>query len=76
LKGHENSRLIFDSAYPKVDDRRFASVDWSDFYPDAIDELLPGMPEPRGMLVEISCFINADHAGNLATSYWYTHICK
>jgi len=67
LKGHENSRLVFDSAYPDIDNRRFKEVDWSDFYPDAVDEIPPGMPEPRGMPVEISCFVDADHAGNLAT---------
>jgi len=74
LKGHENSRLVFDSAYPDVDDRRFATVDWLDFYLDAMDELPPGMPELRGMPVEISCFVDADHAGNLATRQSQTGI--
>ncbi len=67
LKGHENSRIVFDPAYPKIDDRRFKTVDWKDFYPKAIDELPPGMPEPLGLPVKISCFVDADHAGNLLT---------
>jgi len=74
LKGHENSRLVFDLAYPDVDDRRFGNPDWSDFYPDVTDELPPGMPEPKDMPVEISCFIDADHAGNLATRQSQTGI--
>jgi len=67
LKGHENSKLVFDPAYPVIDERRFKDVDWKDFYPDAVDELPPGMPEPLGLPVEISCFVDADHAGNLLT---------
>jgi len=67
LKGHENSRVVFDPSYPTIDDRRFQIFDWVDFYPDACDELPPGMPESRGLPVEISCFVDADHAGNLLT---------
>jgi len=67
LKGHENSKLVFDPAYPEIDERRFKDVDWKDFYPDASDELPPGMPEPLGLPVKISCFVDADHAGNLLT---------
>jgi len=68
LKGHENSKLVFDPAYPEIDDRRFKKdVDWQDFYPKATDELPPGMPEPLGLPVDISCFVDADHAGNLLT---------
>ncbi len=67
LKGHEKSRVIFDPSYPEIDDRRFKTVDWKDFYPETTDELPPGMPEPLGLPVEISCFVDADHAGNLLT---------
>jgi len=52
-------------AYPKIDDRHFKTADWKDFYPEAIDELPPGMPEPLGLPVKISCFVDADHARNL-----------
>jgi len=65
LKGHENSRLVFDPAYPEIDDRRFHPGDWSDFYPDASDEMPPNMPEHRGLPIEITFFVDADHAGNL-----------
>jgi len=67
LKGHENSRLVFDPAYPDIDDKRFRVSDWSVFYPEANDELPPHMPEPRGFPVEVTCFVDADHAGNLLT---------
>jgi len=67
LKSHENSCLVFDPAYPNIDDRRFHVGDWSDFYPEASDKLPPNMPEPRGLPVDITCFVDADHAGNLMT---------
>jgi len=47
LKGHKNSRIIFDPAYPTIDDRQFQTFDWADFYPDACNKLPPGMPESR-----------------------------
>jgi len=67
LKGHKNSKLVFDPAYLEIDDRRFKDVDWKNFYPEASDELPPGMPEPLGLPVDVSCFIDADHARNLLT---------
>jgi len=67
LKSHKNSHLVFDLAYPNINDRRFHEGDWLDFYPEASDKLPPNIPEPRGMPVDITCFVNADHAGNLVT---------
>jgi len=49
------------------DERRFQPADWTDFYPKASDEFPPNMPEPRGYPVDITCFVDADHAGNLVT---------
>jgi len=46
LKSHENSRLVFDPAYPDINDRCFHIGNWTDFYPEAQDELPPHMPEP------------------------------
>jgi len=43
------------------------AFNWADFYPDSCDELPPGMPEPWGLPVEISCFVDANHTGNLLT---------
>ena len=67
LKTHENSKLVFDPAYPNIDDWHFKGADWADFYPDACNELPPEMPEPRGLPVDVTCFVDADHAGNLVT---------
>jgi len=74
LKSHENSRLVFDPAYLNIDDRRFHIGDWTDFYPGAYDELPPHMPEPQGLHVDITCFVDTDHAGNLHTHCLQTEI--
>jgi len=60
-------RWIVELGRIEIDDRCFKAVDWKDFYPEAVDKLPPGMPEPLGLPVEISCFVDADHAGNLLT---------
>jgi len=58
---------VFDPTYPDIDDRHFRSVDWEDLYPEATDKLPLGMPEPLGLPVEITCFVDVDHTGNLLT---------
>jgi len=60
LKGHKNSRVVFDPPYSEINDRCFKDVVWRDFYPEAINELPPIMPEPLGLSVEITCFVDAD----------------
>ena len=37
------------------------------FYPDAELLLVPNMPKPRGCSVNIRTYVDADHAGNVAT---------
>jgi len=70
LKGQENSQVVFDLAYPDIDERQFHNPDWTDFYPEACDKLPPSMPEPQGLPVEKLCFVDANHAGNLLT--WHS----
>ena len=69
LKKHTNgARVVFDPKTPEADERVFnVSADWTDFYGDVHEELPPKMPEPRGNPVSISCFVDANHAGNVMT---------
>ena len=66
-KKHDRSTIVFDDAPPATNELRFVQVDWNDFYPDAHEALPPNMPEPRGHAIKVSCFVDADHAGNLVT---------
>ena len=67
LKSHPKRKLAFDTAHPKIDERRFHKYDWHDFYREA-KEAIPGdMPEPLGNPVSTHCFVDADLAGNTVT---------
>jgi Reverse transcriptase (RNA-dependent DNA polymerase) len=67
LKRHPKARIVFDDAVPPIDDTEFVECDWKEFYPGA-GELLPAAPpEPLGRSCVMTCFVDADHAGNLAT---------
>jgi hypothetical protein len=76
LKKHENgARIVFDPKTPNVDERVFnVNADWRDFYGDVGEELPPNMPEPKGKCVNISCFVDANHAGNVITRRSHTGI--
>ena len=65
VKRNPKFRLLFDSGYPKVDERWFKAYDWFDFYRDAKEAIPPNMPEARGHDVIITCFVDANHAGNV-----------
>mmetsp|Transcript_15996 Transcript_15996/g.23839 ORF Transcript_15996/g.23839 Transcript_15996/m.23839 type:complete len:1130 (+) Transcript_15996:7540-10929(+) len=70
-------RLVFDARQTEVDDRLFprsAQDQWNDFYPDAEELLPPNMPKTRGRSVKIRTYVDADHAGNLATRRSHTGI--
>ena len=76
LKKHENgARIVFDPKLPDNDERVFNSnADWRDFYGDIAEELPLNMPEPKGKSVMISCFVEANHAGNVITRRSHTGI--
>lgn len=65
LKMHKKMRLMFDSAYPTMKESWFTTYDWFDFYRDAKEAIPPNMPEARGRDVTITCFVDANHAGNV-----------
>ena len=68
-------RLAYDSKAPDVDKLAFIQgADWKDLYGDVEEELPPRMQEPRGNLVIISAFVDADHAGNVVTRRLHTCI--
>ena len=74
LKAHSNSRIVLDPKIPYVDEKRFVPADWKDFYPDATEAVPGNMPEPLGESVKVSCFVDANHAGNVVTRRSHTGI--
>jgi hypothetical protein len=74
LRNHERSALVMDDTLSSYDDKRFAKCDWTQNYPDATEAILSNAPEPRGKSVTMTCFVNADHAGCLATTRSHTGV--
>ena len=67
IKGHDRSKCVFDPSIPDHGIIQDVEYDWTDFYPDAKEELPPDMPEPRGKTVITSMYVDANHAGDLIT---------
>jgi hypothetical protein len=74
LKSHDRSRIVLDASRPKIDESRFMKQDWTDFYHDAKEPIPLNAPEPRGNAVIMSCFIDANHAGDRVTRRSHTDI--
>ena len=82
LKTHQRSWMVMEptrfgidwvptSNEPSPEDRASAM---KEIYADASDELPHDMPEPRGEMIDISIFVDADHAGNKVTRRSHTGI--
>ena len=58
-----------------IQEQDFVIADWSDtIYGDTPEDLPPKMPKPRGRPVQISCFVDADHARDLVTRHLHTGV--
>jgi hypothetical protein len=67
-------RIVFDPNTPDIDESSFIQGDWGEFYGDIKEEDPPNMPEPLGNPVTMSCFVDADHAGNKVTRRSHTGV--
>jgi hypothetical protein len=74
LKSHDCSRIVLDPSRPRVDESRFIKQDWTEFYRGAEEPIPCNAPEPRGDSVVISCFVDANHAGDKMTHRSHTGI--
>jgi hypothetical protein len=67
LSKHYKRSLYFCPAYSPVTGINFVQADWGDFYKEAKEEIPDDIPTPLGKPVEITCFVDADHAANKQT---------
>ena len=74
LKQHLNSTLVFDGRLPYIDEKAFIAMDWRGFYGTKKEEMPPQMPAPQGNSVRVSCFVDAENAGNVVTRRLHTGI--
>ena len=59
--------LVFHPSRIHIRHDRFQSNDWRDFYGDDKEELPAEMTEPLGEAIQMTAFVDSDHAGNLIT---------
>jgi hypothetical protein len=77
LKANKKCAIVFDPSPVELDESAFANVSpeqWRDFYGDITEELPPRIPEPLGKAMDVTCFVDADHAGNIVTRRSHTGI--
>ena len=65
INTHDRSRLVLDPSY--ITHGEEPNADWNSFYPDAKEEIPPDCPEPLGKSVQMTAFVDSDHAGDLVT---------
>ena len=67
---HSESDLAFDPAYHEIEDPNLAQARiaaMKEIYPDALEEIPPNAPPPRGNPIQVNCFVDSDHAGDRLT---------
>jgi len=69
LKRHDRSRLVFDASRPNNVEQSLP--DWTDFYKDVKEQIPKDSPEPLGKSVEMTAYIDSNHAGDKVT--WRSH---
>lgn len=67
LKSHERSTMVFDDALVTYSQADFPSFDWTDFYGNITEAIPTNAPEPRGKPIQMTAFVDANHAGNQVT---------
>ena len=67
LRKHPMMSLAFHLSRIHIRQDRFQSNDWRDFYGDDKEELPVDMPKPLGEAIQMTAFVDSDHAGNLIT---------
>jgi len=67
LKTKGNARLVLDPTYAAFDYDAFPQQDWNEFYGDAPKHIPSNAPPPMGRPVEVRCYVDADHAGDMLT---------
>ena len=66
LKGYAKAKITVDPTVPRIQGE-VTQHNWSEFYPDATEELPPDMPPPKGKSVLLTGYVDADHAHDLVT---------
>jgi hypothetical protein len=67
MKKFPHGQILVDPTPPDTDNFTMLEHNWKEFYPDAIEELPPDMPKPKGAPAHTMCYVDADHAHDVVT---------
>src|SRR5688500_2481046 len=69
LKQNNKGSLMIDAGLPPVRDTIETTVepDWTEFYPDVVENIPSERPEPIGKLCTMTTYVDADHARDQVT---------
>jgi hypothetical protein len=67
LSLHHNARVVFDPTYKDIDMRAFIKTDWNPMYGDVKEAIPPNAPVTRGKAIDLSLFVDSEHAEELFT---------
>jgi hypothetical protein len=74
LKKRPKLTMAFDPDATGLDHPAQDLTPCKDFYGEVVEDLPPRMPEPLGSEMIITCFVDANHAGNMVTQRSHTGI--
>jgi hypothetical protein len=75
LATNPTSKIVFDPRTPLLDESSFNhDADWKPFYGNVVEQKPEDAPFPLGIPVDIACFVDANHAGNVITRRSHTGI--
>jgi Reverse transcriptase (RNA-dependent DNA polymerase) len=68
LKTFPKGTVIIDTSYPNHSEYLVDDLpNWKDFYPDAEEEIPTDLPKSKGPKVQMTVYVDADHAHDLVT---------
>jgi hypothetical protein len=67
LMKYPHGTILVDPTFPDHSQYTPIEQNWSEFYPDAHEELPPDMPIPKGKAARTICYVDADHAHDIVT---------
>ena len=68
IKRFSKGTIVIDNSYPEHSKcHKDLEHDWTEFYPDAEEEIPHDMLKPKGRAARLTFYVDADHAHDQAT---------